>query len=253
MVVKVVANGVAPLPAADQSLAIELKQVSLGWRNRLAVRNVSGSFACGSLTAIVGPNGAGKSTLLKSITGSLAPLRGQIRIHGPRTDLACLPQAAQLDKQFPISVYDMVALGAWRYTGAWRGLNAAQHAQVRQALHTVGLEDFAARMVTTLSGGQLQRALFARLLLHDAQILLLDEPFTALDNDTIADLLVLIRRWHEQGRTVIAVLHDLDIVRDLFPHTLLLAGQAVAWGATADVLTTENLHQARHLCAGDYL
>jgi len=233
--------------------AIELEQVSLGWRNRLAVRNVSGTFACGSLTAIVGPNGAGKSTLLKGMTGSLAPLRGQIRIHGHKNELACLPQAAQLDRQFPISVYDMVALGAWRHTGAWRGLSQTEHARVRQALHTVGLADFAARMVATLSGGQMQRALFARLLLHDAQILLLDEPFTALDNDTIADLLALIRRWHAQGRTIIAVLHDLDMVREVFPHTLLLAGQTVAWGETQNVLTAGNLHQARHLCAGDYL
>jgi len=233
--------------------AIELEQVSLGWRNRLAVRNVSGSFACGSLTAIVGPNGAGKSTLLKGMTGSLAPLRGQIRLHGKRDELTYLPQAAQLDRQFPISVYDMVALGTWRRTGAWRGLDRSEHARVQQALHTVGLADFAPRMVSTLSGGQMQRALFARLLLHEARILLLDEPFTALDNDTIHDLLALIRRWHGQGRTVIAVLHDLDMVREVFPHTLLLAGQTVAWGATDEVLTPDNLHQARHLCAGDYL
>jgi len=234
-------------------LAIELDQVSLGWRNRLAVRNVSGTFACGSLTAIVGPNGAGKSTLLKGMTGNLAPLRGQIRLHGSRDELSYLPQAAQLDRQFPISVYDMVALGTWRRTGAWRGLDRSEHERVQQALHTVGLADFAPRMVATLSGGQLQRALFARLLLHEAKILLLDEPFTALDNDTIHDLLVLIRHWHGQGRTIIAVLHDLDMVREVFPETLLLAGQTVAWGATQDVLTADNLHQARHLCAGDYL
>ena len=232
---------------------IELDQVSLGWRDRVALRDVSGAFAQGALTAIVGPNGAGKSTLLKGIMGSLAPLRGRIRILGGRDELACLPQAAQLDRQFPISVYDMVALGAWRRVGAWRGFGQAEHEQVLRALETVGLADFAPRMVATLSGGQMQRALFARLLLHDAQVLLLDEPFNALDSDTTEDLLALICQWHEQGRTVLAVLHDLDMVRAAFPQTLLLARQVVAWGETASVLTQDNLHQARHLCAGDYL
>src|SRR5690606_36874150 len=172
---------------------------------------------------------------------------------GGRDELACLPQDAQLDKQFPISVYDMVALGAWRRVGAWRGFRQDEHEQVLQALETVGLADFASRMVATLSGGQMQRALFARLLLHDAQILLLDEPFNALDSDTTEDLLALLRQWHEQGRTVLAVLHDLDMVRAVFPQTLLLARQVVAWGETASVLTQDTLHQARHLCAGDYL
>lgn len=232
---------------------IELDQVSLGWRDRVAVRDVSGAFERGSLTAIVGPNGAGKSTLVKGIMGSLTPLKGRIRILGGRHELACLPQAAQLDRQFPISVYDMVALGAWRRVGAWRGFHEAEHARVQEALETVGLADFATRMVATLSGGQMQRALFARLMLHDAQVLLLDEPFNALDSDTTADLLALIRSWHAQGRTILAVLHDLDMVRAVFPQTLLLAGQTVAWGATASVLTQDNLHQARHLCAGDYL
>jgi zinc/manganese transport system ATP-binding protein len=235
------------------SNVIELEQVSLGWRDRVALRDVSGAFAQGSLTAIVGPNGAGKSTLLKSIMGALAPLRGRIRILGGRGELAFLPQAAQLDRHFPISVYDMVALGAWRRVGAWRGFGQDEHQRVLAALETVGLADFSARMVATLSGGQMQRALFARLMLHDAQILLLDEPFNTLDSDTTADLLALIQQWHAQGRTVLAVLHDLDMVRASFAQTLLLARQVVAWGETAQVLTADNLHQARHLCAGDYI
>ena len=98
-----------------------------------------------------------------------------------------------------------------------------------------------------------QRALFARLLLHDAQTLLLDEPFSAVDRATTEDLIALLLDWNRQGRTVIAVLHDLDIVRAMFPESLLMAGQAVAWGPTQEVLTSENLHLARHLCAGDYL
>jgi zinc/manganese transport system ATP-binding protein len=90
-------------------------------------------------------------------------------------------------------------------------------------------------------------------MLHDADILLLDEPFAAVDRATTEDLMALIESWHAQGRTVAAVLHDLDFVRQHFPEALLLAGQAVAWGPVCDVLTPENLHLARHLCAGDYL
>ena len=235
------------------STVIELDQVSLGWRDRVAVRDVSGAFERGSLTAIVGPNGAGKSTLVKGIMGVLSPLRGQIRLmDDARNEMACLPQVGELDRSFPISTYDLVAMGAWRRVGAWGRFDTVEHERVRHALETVGLADFGARIIGTLSGGQLQRALFARLLLHDAQTLLLDEPFAAVDRSTTDDLMALLQRWNNEGRTVIAVLHDLDMVRASFPRALLMAGQAVAWGDTAEVLTPENLHLARHLCAGDY-
>lgn len=235
-------------------MVIELDDVSLGWRGRVAVRAVSGGFKRGSLTAVCGPNGAGKSTLLKGIVGLLNPLKGQIRLAGdPRRDLAFLPQANELDRSFPITVYDLVAMGAWRRVGAWRGFANDEHERVEHALEAVGLLDFRRRIIGTLSGGQLQRALFARLLLHDAKTLLLDEPFAAVDRDTTEDLMRLLAVWHDEGRTVVVVLHDLEIVRARFPTTLLMAGQAVAWGDTDSVLTPENLHLARHLCAGDYL
>lgn len=233
---------------------IELDQVSLGWRDRVAVRDVSGAFARGSLTAIVGPNGAGKSTLVKGIMGLVSPLRGHIRLAGDsRSQMACLPQLGELDRSFPISTYDLVAMGAWRRTGSWTQFDHEEHERVQAALELVGLGDFGERIIGTLSGGQLQRALFARLLLHDAHTLLLDEPFAAVDRHTTEELMALLETWHREGRTVIAVLHDLDMVRAHFPQALLMAGQAVAWGATEEVLTPENLHLARHLCAGDYL
>lgn len=236
------------------SSVIELDQVSLGWRDRIAVRDVTGAFARGSLTAIVGPNGAGKSTLIKGIMGLVSPLRGRIRLAGDsRSQMACLPQLGELDRSFPISTYDLVAMGAWRRVGAWKRFDSSERDRVQAALETVGLADFGPRIIGTLSGGQLQRALFARLLLHDAQTLLLDEPFAAVDRHTTEDLMVLLQSWHSEGRTVIAVLHDLDMVRAHFPQALLIAGQAVAWGPTSEVLTPENLHLARHLCAGDYL
>lgn len=231
--------------------AIELQHLWLGWRDRIAVRDITGSFAQGSLTAIVGPNGAGKSTLIKGIAGRLNPLRGQIAMKtDPTHRLACLPQSAELDLDFPISTFDLVALGSWHRVGAWRGLDGPGFDAVDEALRLVGLAGFGQRPVDTLSGGQLQRALFARLMLRQAQIIMLDEPFSAVDRATTEDLLALLQAWHAEGRTVIAVLHDLDIVRAHFPQTLLLAGQVVEWGPTEQVLSPANLHLARHLCAG---
>jgi len=231
---------------------IALDQLSLGWRGRVAVREVSGVFAPGSLTAVVGPNGAGKSTLMKGILGLVTPLRGSVMLADDlHHQIASLPQTNELDRAFPVSVYDLVAMGCWRVNGAWRGLNGTDHARIEDALTQVGLSDLRARMIGTLSGGQLQRALFARLMLHEARLLMLDEPFAAVDQHTTEALMQLLCRWHAEGRTIVVVLHDLELAHKYFPQTLLLARQVVAWGPTAEVLTPENLHLARHLCAGE--
>jgi zinc/manganese transport system ATP-binding protein len=115
-------------------------------------------------------------------------------------------------------------------------------------LAAVGLNGFENRPIGTLSGGQMQRMLFARVLLQDARLIVLDEPFNAIDAKTSADLIALVKRWHGEGRTVLAALHDLDMVRNHFPETLLLARGPVAWGSTAQVLTPENLLVAMKMC-----
>ena len=139
----------------------------------------------GELLAIVGPNGAGKSTLLKGIMGELKPLGGSLSLDGlTKSDIAYLPQQIEIDRSFPISVFDCVAMGLWRKIGAWRGLDAEREAEIVRALATVGLQDLGHRPVGALSGGQFQRVLFARLLLQDASLILLDEPFRAVDTKT---------------------------------------------------------------------
>jgi zinc/manganese transport system ATP-binding protein len=138
-----------------------------------------------------------------------------------------------------------VMLGLWSRTGAFGSVTPAHLAEVQTALTEVGLQGFEHRPLGTLSSGQLQRALFARLLAQDATLILLDEPFNAVDSKTTVQLLGLVQQWHAQGRTVIAVLHDDSQVRDHFPQTLLLARELVAWGATADVMTEANLQRAR--------
>jgi zinc/manganese transport system ATP-binding protein len=199
--------------------------------------------------AVVGPNGAGKSTLFKGVVGAIKPLAGRIeRANLNPQDIAYLPQAAEIDRTFPISVFDMVAMGLWRRAGLFGGIGRKARAEIDRAIAAVGLRGFEQRAIGTLSGGQTQRMLFARLLLQDARVIVLDEPFNAIDAKTSADLLDLVRRWHQEERTVLAALHDMDLVRANFPETLLLAREPVAWGVTQEVLTAENLLKARRMC-----
>ncbi len=219
--------------------SLDLVDVTVTHARRPAVHHVSGRFATGSLTAIVGPNGAGKTTLLRAIAGLHTLSAG--RIEGAE-DVALLPQGSALDRSFPLACLDVVALGQARTAGPFRRIDPTRAAD---ALAAVGLAGFEARPVGTLSAGQFQRVLFARLMVQDAPILLLDEPFNAVDARTEADLLHVIDAWHRAGRTVIAVLHDLDLVRARFPQTLLLARHVVAWGPTDQVLRPDALLQAR--------
>jgi len=232
----------------NQGPAIIFSDLTLGYDRHPAVHHINGEVKRGELLAVVGPNGAGKSTLLKGIIGELKPLSGSLKLDGlKKSDTAYLPQQIDIDRSFPISVFDCVAMGLWREIGAWRGLDADREAEVARALATVGLVDLAHRPVGALSGGQFQRVLFARLLLQDAALILLDEPFRAVDTKTVADLIALILRWHGEGRTVLAALHDMEQVRAHFSATLLMAREVVAWGETRKVLTPTNLAKARQL------
>jgi zinc/manganese transport system ATP-binding protein len=228
--------------------SLRLQNATLGYGRHPAVHHLTGVVEAGSLLAIVGPNGAGKSTLLKGLAGALKPLEGSISLEGvTRADVAYLPQASDVDRSFPIPVFDLVCAGGWRRRGLFGGIDAADRTKVSEALSAVGLTGFENRAIGTLSGGQLQRALFARLLLQDARLILLDEPFTTIDARTTAELLELVGRWHGERRTVIAVLHDIEIVRAHFPQTLLLAREAVSWGRTDEALRPENLLRARRM------
>lgn len=227
--------------------AIRFNDLTLGYDRHPVVHHLDGEVRSGELLAIVGPNGAGKSTLLKGIAGALAPLSGSVGLDRKATRIAYLPQAADVDRKFPISVYDVVSMGLWRRTGWLGGVGRQDRAAIEHAIAAVGLTGFEDRAIGALSGGQMQRALFARLLLQDAGVILLDEPLTAIDAKTAADLLDLVRRWHAEERTVVAVLHDFEVVKSVFPQTLLVAREAVAWGATADVLTPDNLLKARRM------
>jgi zinc/manganese transport system ATP-binding protein len=228
---------------------LRFHNLTLGYERHPAVHHLSGAVERGALLAVIGPNGAGKSTLFKGVIGALKPLSGTIERGGlDAHQIAYLPQAADIDRSFPINLYDMVAMGLLREKGLFAGIAAKDRHVVEDAIATVGLTGFEQRAIGTLSGGQMQRMLFARLLVQDARVIVLDEPFAAIDERTASDLLRLVRRWHDEGRTVVAALHDIDLVRANFPDTLLLAREPVAWGATAKVLTSDNLAKARLMC-----
>ena len=207
---------------------------------------MTGDFAPGSMTAVMGPNGAGKSTLLTVLAGLMRPSRGTVVCPArDRKQMAYLPQQTEIDRDFPVTVAELIGVGLWRDFGAFRAAPRVTADRIAAAAGEVGLLDSLHRRIGELSVGQLRRAFFARLLLQDAAIMLLDEPFAAVDAPTVEALLRLLVRWHQEGRSIIAVLHETGLARAHFPNTLLLARTPIAWGDTANVLTDGNLATAR--------
>jgi len=223
-----------------------LEDLTLGYERHPAVHHLTGNFLSGTLTAVVGPNGAGKSTLLKGLVGLIKPLDVKLNYSGLQAqDIAYLPQQSNIDRSFPISVMDTVLLGHWKRIGLFRRVSISMCNEAKEALAAVGMIGFENRLISSLSSGQFQRILFARMLLQNSPVILLDEPFTAIDTKTTNDLLKVISKWHGEKRTIIAVLHDLEQVEENFPETLIIAREAISWGLTKNVLSPENLYKAR--------
>jgi zinc/manganese transport system ATP-binding protein len=224
--------------------AIAIHDLTVSYRRHPALHHVSGTFAQGSLTAVIGPNGAGKSTLLKSLLGMVRIDSGRIAVASHKQKIAYLPQQSDIERSFPITVRDCVLLGHWQRAGLFRAMSHALIERADAALDAVGMDGFASRPIGSLSAGQFQRVLFARILIQDAELILLDEPFNAIDTKTTTALLAVVQQWQREGRTVIAVLHDHQQVDKYFPQCLLLAREVVAWGDTIAILNADNLQRA---------
>lgn len=213
--------------------AITLDDVTVRYGRIEAVHHISATFLEGTLTAVAGPNGAGKSTLLKAMAGILKPSQGRVIVDPCfKGRVAYLPQASSLRRDMPLSVLEAVCTGYWGAFGEGVSIDKALKERAFEALQTVGLKGFEDRSLMALSGGQFQRLLFARLILQDAKVILLDEPFAALDGETTGKLISLILEWHKEGRTIVCVLHDLLLIRKYFPESFVLAGKCMGRGHT---------------------
>jgi zinc/manganese transport system ATP-binding protein len=227
------------------SWSILCRDLTLCYGQHTAVENLDAEIESGTLTALIGPNGAGKSTLLEAVVGNCVPAHGQIVVcEQSRGAIAYLPQHSRIAGDLPIHVAGLVSMGLWTRRGAWGRRRRQDREDVRRAIEALGLTGLAQRPIGALSGGEYQRALFARILVQDACLILLDEPFAAVDEQTALLLQEVILRWHSEGRTVVTVLHDLYLVRTLFPRTLWLDRRKMAHDRTPVVLDEVQAWQA---------
>lgn len=211
------------LPALD----VQALCVAHPGESTLAVNNVSFSIQSGELVALLGPNGAGKSSLLKSIAGLLTPRSGTITVFGhARTasqhGVAYLPQRGEIDWRFPISVRDLVLTGRYVHLGWLRRPGAHDHVLVDQALERLELSELAQRQIGELSGGQQQRTLLARALVQESDLLLLDEPFNAVDAANREAIAAILRELQHEGKTALVATHDLDRLNSYFDRALAM-------------------------------
>ncbi|MCZ2203927.1 ABC transporter ATP-binding protein [Bartonella sp. A05] len=221
-------------------MSLHFDDVTVGYTNRIAIKNFSARVASGSLIAITGNNGSGKSTLLKAIAGLLKPISGKI-IKPTGNRIAYLAQQCNIDRTFPINVESLIKTGLWTFCGLWKK-HRLYHKKIQNALEMVGLAEQVHCPLDTLSSGQLQRALFARIIVQDSDIILLDEPFNGVDTRTQKDLLALIIHWQQQGRTIVMALHDFFMIQEHFPHMIHINKQCAFYGETTLFLNANDRH-----------
>ncbi|MAI46476.1 MAG: metal ABC transporter ATP-binding protein [Hyphomicrobiaceae bacterium TMED74] len=231
---------------AQDAAALSVHGLTVSYGEKPAVFSVDGTFPAGEMIAIVGPNGAGKSTLLKAVLGIVKPLSGRVSVFGTplskaRHRLAYVPQRASVDWDFPTRVIDVVMMGLYRDLGLLRLVRSHHREKALRALDRVGMADFADRQIGQLSGGQQQRVFLARSLAQDADLYLLDEPFSGVDAATERAIVDVLKQLRGEQRTVVCVHHDLSTVDDYFDRVLLINVRKIAEGSVGSVFTEQNL------------
>lgn len=241
-------------PPNGQPWAVEVRDVAAGYGKHVALDGVNFTIEPGCLAGLVGPNGSGKSTLLKVILGLMSPWRGEVLVFGragrpEQGRVGYTPQSELVDWSFPVTVFDVVLMGRYGRVGLVRRPGKADREVAAQALERVRLMDRAKRQIGELSGGEQRRALIARALAQQADLLLLDEPLAGLDATAQHDLLKLLHELQGEGKTLFVATHDLSCVAEEFDHAVLLNRHVIAFGRPAGVFTEENLNAAfqRHL------
>ncbi len=224
---------------------ISFEDVTVSYQRHPALHHISCGIARNEMTAIIGPNGGGKSTFLRAIAGLVETDHGALTLQNiDRKDIAFLPQQNMIERNFPISAIEVVMQGAWRKLGYLKFFTPSTRKKALEALKKVGLAGFEDRPLSTLSSGQLRRVMFARVIMQDAKLILLDEPFANIDEKITESLLRLIKQWQKEKRTVVVVLHEISLTKDNFANCILVARDLIAAGKTEKVLTKENLSRA---------
>lgn len=234
----------------DQALttAVEVHDLTVAYDRKPVLWDIDLTIPAGHLVAIVGPNGAGKSTLIKAILGLMKPASGSVRIFGQPLKVSQLrvgyvPQRETVDWDFPVSALDVVLMGRYGKLGYIKRPTPLDRAKALEALEKVGLSAMASRQISQLSGGQQQRVFLARALAQEADLYFMDEPFAGVDIATEKAIVELLREIRATGRTVIAVHHDLQTVREYFDQVVLLNMRLVAFGSVDSTFTQENLQR----------
>jgi len=199
---------------------IALRNLQVGYQGQSVSPVLTTQLPQGSMTALIGANGSGKSTLIKTIAGLLPPVQGQCELHLPRREVGWLPQRSELETRFPLTVYELVSIGCWPRCGWFGGINRRLRKEISEALEAVQMSDYADAQPATLSGGQLQRVLFARLMLQRSRLWLLDEPFNGIDSKTVTLLMSILQQQQQAGTTLMVVLHDRPLVERYFSDVL---------------------------------
>jgi len=238
--------------------AITVNELTVDYDGVTAIKDVYFAVRAEELTAIVGPNGAGKSTLIKALLGLIPTRTGTISCFGTspkqyRKDISYVPQRAQIDWEFPANVFDVVAMGLYGELGLLRRFSSAHKDRVHSALTDVDMADFAARQISQLSGGQQQRVFLARSIVQDAELILLDEPFGGIDAKSEAVIVDILRRQKQNGKSIVAVHHDLSTVKDYFDDVILLNKTVTAFGPVDDVFTKSNVEKTYGVSNLDFL
>lgn len=229
-----------------------VEDASIGYDKRIISEGLNVEIPDRSFTAIIGPNGCGKSTLLRGLARVLTPARGRVLLDGKTTSsykskevartLGLLPQTSLAPDG--IRVADLVARGRAPYQGLIQQWRESDEAAVARALDATRITELSGRLVDELSGGQRQRVWVAMLLAQDTPIMLLDEPTTFLDIAHQYELMELFRTFHDDGKTLVAVLHDLNQAARYASHLIVMRdGEIVTTGAPADVITPELIEE----------
>jgi zinc/manganese transport system ATP-binding protein len=224
-------------------MSIVCKNLTISFNRHPIIHHLNCEFKMNTSTAIIGSNGAGKSTLLKALIGLISPESGSIELSSiTNQDISYLPQINDLDLSMPLTVEDLVLIGSWHNIGLFHKPKSDYLSQINYALNEVGLYNFNKKYINELSSGQLQRVLFARIILQNSKIVILDEPFNAIDNETTNDLLKLLKKWETKyQKTVITVLHDMKQVKDYFNYTLFLSKKLAVYDTTQNIFNNAKI------------